>query len=238
MLPEDRLKEMARQIKRPTEEKLTRTPPKDQEGRGGNKSVVDVHSRRLATYTTLTCLICSALSCQTHGDSVRDESVPGYHQYIHQPLVTTYEDIIRKRAATPASPGFGIEETPCGPNCHLVDSQDRHGCDASPDQVATIERMVISLIERKRRPCTIAFFVGLPCWKVQREIQQLEPRTVELLVPGRTKQLCWYNNQNKSLESGWHNLTKTHLHQERCQANPVSPYYLAYFASNTFIVCS
>ena len=233
LLPEDRLKEMAEQIKRPSEEKLTRTPPKGQASQGKadrDELTSEINSDRLGTYTTLTCLICGAMSCQTHGDSVRDESAPGYHQYIHQPLVTTYQDILRKQDARVAAKSsildFGVEnETPCGPNCHLVDSRGRLERNVSPEQAAKIESMVISLREKRRRSCTISFFVGLPCWQVNQEIQQLEPRTVELPEPGRTKQPDWYNNQKKSLKWDWQDLTKAHLHQERCQANPVCSFF-------------
>jgi hypothetical protein len=232
LLPEDRLKEMAEQVKKPNEEKLTRTPPKGQTSQSNvdkDDSTVEPSWDRLGTYTTLTCLICGAMSCQTHGDSVRDESAPGYHQYIHQPLVTTYQDILRKqdaRAATnPAPLDFGVEdEVPCGPECHLVMGMDQAALDddISPEDVAKIESMVINLREKKRRSCTISFFVDLPCWQVHHEIQQLEPRTVEIPVVGRTKQPDWYNNQKKTLKWDWQDLTTANLHQERCQANPVS----------------
>jgi hypothetical protein len=244
LLPDDRLKDMAELIKRPTEDKLTRTPPKGQGGQGRSDKdelTPEVNTDLLGTYTTLTCLICGAMSCQTHGDSVRDESAPGYHQYIHQPLVTTYQDILRKQdaryAAKPPSLDFGVEnETPCGPNCHLIiDSHDRPVHDVSPEQVTKIESMVISLREKRRRPCTISFFVGLPCWQVQQEIQQLAPRVIEPPAPGRTKQPDWYNNQKKSLKWDWQDLTKAHLHQERCQANPVG---FIFFTSIICFICS
>lgn len=231
LLPEDRLKQMAEQLKKPNEEKLTKTPPKAQTNQS-NANKDDLAAEpiidRLGTYTTLTCLICGAMSCQTHGDSVRDESAPGYHQYIHQPLVTSYQDILRKQDAQfalkkPAPLDFGVEdETPCGPECYLIPDQVKTNYDISPKDVAKIESMAISLREKKRRPCTISFFVTADCWVVNRVIQNMEPRTVEVLEPGRTKHPDWYNNQKKTLKWDWQDLTTAHLHQERCQANPVS----------------
>lgn len=233
LLPDDRLKEMAEQLKRPIDDRLTKTPPKGQTGLGNvniDDSTAELTFDRLGTYTTLTCLICGAMSCPTHGDSVRDESAPGYHQYIHQPLVTSYQDILRKQDAQSASKtkplDFGVEEeTPCGPECHLIGSPESFEYDMPSDVFEKIEGMVISLRDKKRRSCTIAYFVERPCWQVHLEIQQMEPRTLDLLPPGRTKQPDWYNNQKKTLKWDWQDLTTAHLHQERCQANPVCYFF-------------
>lgn len=243
LLPEDCLREMAQQIKTPNEEKLTKTPPKPQTSKSNvDNDDLDTNTDRLGTYTTLTCLICGAMSCQTHGDSVRDESAPGYYQYIHQPLVTTYHDILRKQdsriaAAKPDSPDLGVQnETPCGPECHLVVDKDRCDEDISPDDLAKIESMVISLRDKKRRPCTISFFVQLPCWLVHRVIEQIKPRQIELPELGRSKQSDWYNNQKKTLKWDWQDTTTAHLHQKRCQANPVSCLLIISLSANYFFV--
>lgn len=230
MLPEERLKEMAEQVRKPNEEKLQRTPtkpPTAQTNIDKRDSPTEPSWDRLGTYTTLTCLICGAICCQTHGDSVRDESAPGYHQYVHQPLVTSYQDILRKqdaRVAAKTGPlDFGIiDEAPCSSQCYLASNYDRPEQELPLEHIAKIEGMVISLRNKKRRSCMISFFTGLPCWQVDSEIQQMEPRNVELPLPGRTKQPDWYNNQKKTLKWDWQELTTAHLHQERCQANPVS----------------
>ena len=244
LLPEDRLKEMAEQLKKPSEEKLTKTPPKAQTSQG-NAGKGDLAAEpitdRLGTYTTLTCLICGAISCQTHGDSVRDESAPGYHQFIHQPLVTSYQDILRKQDAQfalkkPAPPDFGVEnETPCGPECYLISDRVKADYSISVGDLTKIESMLISLRDKKRRPCTISFFVKADCWVVNRVIQQNEPRTVEVPEQGRTKHLDWYNNQKKTLKWDWQDLTTAHLHQERCQANPVSIFLLFNFCISVLL---
>lgn len=235
LLPEDRLKEMAEQLKNSSEEKPTKTPPKAQAALcrvNDENAAGDPITDRLGTHTTLTCLICGSMSCQTHGDSVRDESAPGYHQYLNQPLVTTYQDILRKQdaraaSAKPAPLDFGAEdETPCGPECYLVVDKARLDYDISEGDHTKIESMVISLREKKRRPCTISFLVELPCWQVHRAMTQLEPRHVEAPPPGRTKHPDWYNNQKKTLKWDWQDVTTAHLHQERCQANPVSHEFL------------
>jgi hypothetical protein len=228
ILPGARLRELAEQLRKPGEDKLMRTPQKLQNQINSERGLPPTEPswERLGTYTTLTCLICGAMSCPTHGDSTRDESAPGYHQYVHQPLVTTYQDILRKQdervSKKPAPLDFGVvDTTPCSPDCYLI-AGDRPGYEIPPEDLAKIEDMVISLREKKRRACTISCFTDHPCWQVHSAIQQMVPRSVEPPPPGRSKQPDWYNNQKKTLKWDWQDQTPAHLHQERSQANPVS----------------
>lgn len=235
LLSEEHLKELAERTNS-NQDKPGRTPTKSQLSQTDiNKMESSAEScpDRLGTYTTLICLICGAASCQTHGDSARDENAPGY-QYVHQPLVTTYQDILRKQdariAAKAGQPDFSTQvDTPCSSECYLVSRYDDSAYKLPAEDISTIESMVISLRDKKRRACTIAFFMDLPCWKVHSEIKHMEPRSVELPSKNRARQPDWYNNQKKTLKWDWQDMTTAHLHQERCQANPVS--YLYYNSS-------
>jgi hypothetical protein len=232
LLPEERKKELAERVRKANREK--KTPTKSQIGEEIANNSDTPSPERLGTYTSLTCLICGAVSCQTHGDSGREEKDPGYYQYFHQPLVTTYQDILRKQDARVAAVA---SSSPAALECETELEEDHQDCSKEcyrsyrydgleysldvPD-ISKIESMVISLRDEKRRPCTISFFLNIPCWQVHCEIQQTEPRSVEPPPMGRRKVLDWYNNQKKTLRPGWEEHTKAHLHQERTQASPVS----------------
>jgi ssRNA-specific RNase YbeY (16S rRNA maturation enzyme) len=202
---------------------------------------------RLGTYATLTCLICGAVDCQTHGDYGQcrvlqpddsnedsEEKEPEY-QFEHTRFVMNYEDMIRRHKARKAAkpPQFDYEgmttkKTPCGEDCWMKARDSEPPYSLPTETVEAMKAMLISITNKITRSCTIAFTLDLPCWQVYRSIELYEETLGEQSgeeeesSKARPKRPDWYDNKRKVLKGDWMDMTSAHLHQERCQANPVS----------------
>lgn len=227
LLPTELLKEMvesARKKTNPTPEKAANIP-----------------GDRLGTYTTLTCLICAAVDCQTHADYSHDEiprvegSDDGNHEpeYLvqRQPLVLPYHDTLRrfdlrkKAEADSEDPRRSSKhQQPCSKECWRVIDYSEKEILWEQNDLDAVYDMLISITDKDNRACYIAFALHLPCWQVHGVIADYESRndttrTVDEPT-GRSKRPDWYNNKTKTLHRDWQEMTKAHLHQERSQANP------------------
>jgi hypothetical protein len=240
ILPSDRVKDMVESARK----SVPRTPEKP-----GNAA-----ADRLETYTTLTCMICGAIDCPTHGDyqqypvnrsddedGENDEDGKESEQrepeylYQRQSLILDYEAMIRRYDLRKLNglPEHEYEDrvkskTPCSDECYiLVDYSDRE-YEWHRAEIDALPHMLISLTDRDRRSCNIAFAMDRPCWQVHCEIAAYEaehPDTPEEAEEStaRAKAPNWYDNKRKALKGDWQEMTSAHLHQERAQANPVGP---------------
>jgi len=205
---------------------------------------------RLGTYTTLTCMICGAVDCPTHGDYQQeeikrsededsDDSGPAEKKdaecsYFRQPLILEYDAMVRRYEIRRSNQttesdfeGTSKHKAPCSDGCYTrVDYSDRD-YEWHQDELAVLPQMLLSLTNKSRRSCTIAFALDKPCWQVHCEIAAYEaehaylPRAIQESTM-RAKGPNWYDNKRKVLKGDWQDLTTAHLHQERAQANPVS----------------
>ena len=203
---------------------------------------------RLSTYATLTCLICGAIDCQTHGDYASIPVRPGgdsddeesegnepQYQFDHTRVVMGYEDMFRRHTnrkaketlSSPSSPMRTKQQCPCGDDCYLA-VQDPDVSQAwKPENDEAIEKMIVNLKNKNTRSCIISYTLELPCWQVHRKLELLEEDLAaedeaEEPLRARTRRPEWYDNKKKILKSDWMDMTSAHLHQERTQANPVS----------------
>jgi len=200
----------------------------------------DTMAERLSTFTDWTCLICGALYCQTHGDwhdeiiehsddSESDVDQPQRPRYlpIHRQLVMGYNDILRKHATRNANSQLEEEAAlqftqPCSNQCYcVIDPKTQDKYELSQESRIGIESMLISLASPKKRSCTIAFSLNLPCWPVDVYIGGLEPRKGSPPNLTKTKKPDWYDNKKKTLKDHWQDHTDAHLHQRRVQAQAV-----------------
>ena len=238
IFPEERLREMVELTKKLEKSaSTTNTPAKE---RNGDSNPAEQNPVRIGTFTDLTCLICGALSCYTHGDFSEikvtnsddsdfsgSEEAPEY-QYMHNRLVMLYNDTLRKQdirvaKATGDVELQGLTERSCSSDCYRRSDQSEYSLyQLTEDDRAKIRDMTISFRDKKQPPCTIAFLLDLPCWQVASEITLTHRRSVQLASPGRMKRPDWYDNKKKSLRDYWQDMTNAHLHQERCQPNAVS----------------
>ena len=202
----------------------------------------DAVADRLGTFTSLTCLICGAICCQTHGDYNRypvyqsensdNEEEPDEFVYELKPVVLKYDDLIRKRDARTSAMTDDMEyerastnHHPCSPECHLcLDYSTREYEWPEDDE---FKKMLLSFTNRNLLACDIACLIERPCWQVFSEIKSFDRDgggevTRPLSSSGRLKRPDWYDNKRKVLKGDWMDMTSAHLHQERCQANPVS----------------
>jgi histone-lysine N-methyltransferase EZH2 len=123
------------------------------------------------------------------------------------------------------------KKSPCGEDCWMK-ARDSDPPYLLPTETKdAIEKMLISITNKNSRSCTIAFTLDLPCWQVYRSIEIHEEafgeqsEEIEESSKARPKRPDWYDNKRKVLKGDWMDMTAAHLHQERCQANPVSGPY-------------
>lgn len=236
ILPTERVKEMTEAAGK----SLSKTPEK----------ATNTPGDRLETYTTLTCMLCGAVDCPTHGDYQQEEIKRSEDEdsedsegtekrdvecvYYRQPLVLEYGAMIRKyeirrsnKTAEFEYEGRVKHKTPCSDDCYtLIDYSDRE-YEWHQNEIDALPQMLLSLTDKDRRSCTIAFAMDRPCWQVHSEIAAYEadhpyiPKDIPEST-ARAKAPNWYDNKRKVLKGDWQDLTTAHLHQERAQANPVS----------------
>ncbi|TVY40754.1 Histone-lysine N-methyltransferase EZH2, partial [Lachnellula cervina] len=213
--PADRLKEMMEAAKANS-------------GRKSLDTIATSLETHLETYTALSCLICGAIECQTHGayhkDSDDDTEQAFKKQISMAPkeLIRIYEDQL---ANNPKS--IDVMDTygePCGKQCHLtMDSYPTYQ-KFSQKNTEYLRNMLFGWEEKISRSCDISLGMELPCWQVFLEIEKIElereVRTPEDPPAGRVKRPIWYDNKRKELKTGFEDMTNAHLHQERSQINP------------------
>jgi hypothetical protein len=236
ILPTERVKEMTEAAGK----SVSKTPEKPS----------NAPADRLETYTTLTCMLCGAVDCPTHGDYQQEEikrsededsedsGAPDKRDiecvYFRQPLILEYGAMVRrykirrsKQSAELEDEGRIKHKPPCSEECYrLIDYSDRE-YEWHRNEIDALPQMLLSLTNKDRRSCTIAFAMDRPCWQVHSEIAAYEagnpyiPQDIPESTT-RAKAPNWYDNKRKVLKGDWQDLTTAHLHQERAQANPVS----------------
>ncbi|EPE33980.1 SET [Glarea lozoyensis ATCC 20868] len=199
----------------------------------------------LETYITLTCQICSAVDCQSHGEYTW-ERAPEFGDegqklqsenmnYLTAPQRLTMQpaELLRKyneRVAVEEEESSYNDNVPkkCSPECrHSSRSRPSDSPDFSPPQLENIHLMTITIRNRQRRSCTIAEALSLPCWKVHAEIEKFESEGgLDLHLDqspvshARAKRPEWYDSRKKTLKGDWQKVTSAHAHEEMSQANP------------------
>ncbi len=205
---------------------------------------------RIATYTDLTCVICAAIDCPTHGDyahecvnptdssddekeSERKRENPEM-KYEPHPLTLNYEDSLRRHKnrlaqAPDFEPSLRIERPqPCSENCYMTLDYSELHYELSVKTLAHLPQLLLTYKDLIHRACIIAFSLDVPCWAVYSEIQRRagseapEEEDEEEVPLGRLKKPEWYDNKRKALRGDLQEMTTAHLHQERAQAVAVS----------------
>ncbi|TVY40954.1 Histone-lysine N-methyltransferase [Lachnellula occidentalis] len=213
--PADRLKEMMEAAKANS-------------GRKSLDKIATSLETHLETYTALSCLICGAIECQTHGAYHKDsddEEGQAFKKQISMPpkeLIRIYKEHLANNPKR-----YDIADTygdPCGKNCHLtMDSYPTYE-EFTQKSIEDLSNMLFGWEEKISRSCDISIGMGLPCWQVFFEIEKIELehefRTPEDRPAGRVKRPIWYDNKRKELKAGFEDMTNAHLHQERSQINP------------------
>ncbi|TVY35180.1 Histone-lysine N-methyltransferase [Lachnellula subtilissima] len=213
--PADRLKEMMEAAK----------------ANGGRKSLDNIATSletHLETYTALSCLICGAIECQTHGAYQKDsddDTEQAFKKQISMPpkeLIRLYEErFANKPKSNDIMDKYG---EPCGEECHLaMDSYPTYP-EFTQKSIEDLRNMLFGWEEKLSRSCDISLGMESPCWQVFLEIEKIELgreiRTPEEPLAGRAKRPNWYDNKRKELKAGFEDMTSAHLHQERSQINP------------------
>ena len=244
-LPDQRLREMLESANKPVLDSTSKRNSSHSESPKSQSSGAQHGTERLGTFTNLTCLICGAICCQTHGDYHRveihnsDESemsdfeeVPmEEYEYIHQPVGMHYDEILRKQdgrlskgslQASLSVPNSAV--APCSDTCYLGFDYGGKTVELSRELMVALKSFITSM-RPNVQPCIISFLLDVPCWEVHVKIQEIqidEPNILETAFPSRSRGIDWYDSKRKALKSDWQELTSAHLHQERTQANPVS----------------
>lgn len=202
---------------------------------------------RIATYTDLTCVICAAIDCPTHGDYAHEFVNPADSsddeeeserkrenpemKYEPHPLTLNYEDTLRRhKNRKPKEGDFEPEPRtkepkPCSENCYLTLDYSQLDCEFSDETLAHLPQLLLTYKDPIHRACVIASSLDIPCWAVYSKIQRGEGLEVfddEDVPPGRPKKPEWYDNNRKFLRGDFQEMTTAHLHQERAQAVAVS----------------
>lgn len=247
VLPEDRLKQMLESAEKSAPNSSLRRSLS--ESPRSQKDIVEHTTERLGTFTNLTCLICAAVSCQTHGDYMNlpvvnsdgpdmdggGESAQAEERYTHQPLSMHYAEILRKQdmrlsknCPEPDVLSTNPVGSPCSDECYRTyDYQGKVG-EWTRDNIAAVKSFLISMRPKGLQPCYISFLLDLPCWQVHCKMEEFKKAGPRVLPEQpidslrRSKAIDWYDNKRKTLKSDWQELTTAHLHQERIQANAVS----------------
>jgi hypothetical protein len=211
LLPEERLEEMATtSVRRSLDQSAEKTP-----------------LQGLETYTSLTCLVCGSIECQTHGEFIAGESnetKSGAVYLTHkQGIMIEAKHILRKfdeRQPEKDSNDFDdVPKKPCSKECYLV--KGRAFEQELPEPV--LDRIRLSLITHHNY-CDIAYIETLPCWKAYPTIKQLHDESGKPAYPkssARAKRPEWYDNSRKVIKGDLDDHTTAHLIQEMVQPNPV-----------------
>ncbi|TVY64241.1 Histone-lysine N-methyltransferase EZH2, partial [Lachnellula suecica] len=228
LLPADRLKEMTEAAKK-SDRKSLDTPTKSL-------------SAHLETFAALSCLICGAMECQSHGhyewpmspngmDSDDEVEQPEY-QYEKKNISLQADDMIRRyeerltnESKETDSDAIDVPEEPCGKQCYQL-KLDRGDYEFTAKNIDDLRHMLFTWEEEAKDnlSCNLATIMSLPCWQIYNEIQKIENER-EIKIPGspvagRVKRPDWYDNKKKTLKHGFEDMTKAHLHQERSSMNP------------------
>jgi hypothetical protein len=195
----------------------------------------------LETYTALSCLICGAIECQTHGayhkDS-EDDTEQAFKKQISMPpkeLIRIYEENLANNPRQKNPDNTDAYGEPCGKLCYLsIDTEGSQAYKFTQKHIDDIRNILFGWEEKTSRSCDISLGMGVPCWQVHSEIEKIE-RECETRIPdepvaGRVKRPIWYDNKRKELKAGFEDMTSAHLHQERSQINPVRTPILLDFA--------
>ncbi|KAL5327773.1 hypothetical protein ACEPPN_005478 [Leptodophora sp. 'Broadleaf-Isolate-01'] len=193
-------------------------------------------ANRLGTYADLTCLICAAIDCPTHGDfhheavdssDVEDdgnERLPEM-KYEPKPLNLNYEDTIRRyrsRVKKDIEPLPEGRTKSCSDECYMATDFSELDYEFDEEHLAILPQMITTYRHPNYRSCYIAFALDIPCWTVYAEIQRYESENheeeIEDIPPGRAKKPEWYDNKKKTIRGDLNEMTIAHLHQERGQA--------------------
>ncbi|KAI9052056.1 hypothetical protein LZ554_004309 [Drepanopeziza brunnea f. sp. 'monogermtubi'] len=192
---------------------------------------------RIETYASMTCLICAAIDCPTHGDFMHERlNDSDMDEDIHDPetkyeplhLALNYEDSLRKHQSrasgahlAPTARGKGKR---CTEACYLSFDFSEQSYQISQENLAHIPSMLLVFKDPVYRACLIAFALDIPCWTVYAEIEKLEteglPERKEEQISGRPKKPAWYDNKRKFIHGDLNDQTTAHLHQMRTQAVP------------------
>ncbi|KAF4626648.1 hypothetical protein G7Y89_g11511 [Cudoniella acicularis] len=186
VLPTDRLKELIESQKK--SRKSLEQPV---------KSLTD----DLGTFATLTCLICSAIDCQTHGEYTwetlkegmgsDDEGKAGKEQtkqdgkeqiILPRRIAIQTDELLRnydeRRAQhEPETDVEGINlrrRHACSKECYLISDLENDDYEFEEQQMNDLRQMLIGFTEYERRACDLSLALDLPCWQVYREIQTYE----------------------------------------------------------------
>jgi hypothetical protein len=229
LLPADRLKEMMEAAKKSPRKSLDSNPTKS----------LTAH---LETYATLTCLICGAIECQTHGyyecppsptgnDSDDGADPPPDYQYekkqvsMHpDEMIRRYEKRLAPRPKSIDAGDIGMRGESCGKQCYqLVDA--RNDYEFSQKQKDELRNYLFAWEEPESRSCDLSIAMGVPCWQLYEEIEKIEldrySRSPEQSLSVKAKRPDWYDNKRKTLKQGFEDMTKAHRHEMRFQINPV-----------------
>lgn len=196
---------------------------------------------RIETYTSLTCVVCAAIDCPTHGDYTHervndtdeeDDVNDPEMKFEHHPLVLGYEDSLRKHrnrvAKVQDEPDIGSETPkPCTSDCYLMNDFSEREYEMSEKNLSHITQMLLVYKNPRYRACLIAFALGIPCWVAYAEIGRIEeeglPEEEKEVVMGRPKKPSWYDNKRKLIQGDLDDVTEAHLHQNRSQPALVGP---------------
>lgn len=225
ILPTDRVRELT--------ESVHKSPSKTPEKPGD----------RLATYTTLTCMICQHVDCHTHGDFSRGRSEDDENDnndetsaesYLERRVTINYDAMVQRYNIRKlnSSPEFEYEAAtkgtnPCSPECYLNVNSTHMQYDF-PDDGGVLDQMRRTFSDKTSRSCNISFLLSIPCWKVYDEIsrreefESLSPVYADSSPRARVKGPSWYDNRRRVLKGDWQEMTDAHLHEKCSQANPVS----------------
>ena len=233
LLSRDRLVELSKLVRKPHRQSIdaadSTAHPLDQ----------------LETYITLTCSICSAVDCQTHGDfecetapefedgrKLKTDSEDGNWTVPHR-LTMQPAELLRKyneRLAEEDNESEFGDGTPkkCFNDCrHSTRTRVRDPTALTSSERDNIHLLLITLRDKQRRSCTIAAALDLSCQKVHAEIERFEQaggldlhNDESPVLKARGDRPEWYDNRDKTLRSGWSKLTEAHDHKEMRQANP------------------
>ncbi|KAH7413057.1 hypothetical protein BKA64DRAFT_343964 [Cadophora sp. MPI-SDFR-AT-0126] len=193
-------------------------------------------SNRIGTYADLTCLICAAIDCPTHGDFIHERidssdvdddghEGPPEMKYDPKPLNLNYEDTLRRYENRAKD---NIESLPqnrkksCSNECYMATDFSDLDYEFDEEHLAVLPQMIATYRHPNYRSCYIAYALNIPCWTVWAEIQRYESehpkKEVEEPPPGRARKPEWYDNKKKALRGDLNDYTTAHLHQERKQA--------------------
>ncbi|KAK0122036.1 hypothetical protein ONS95_010301 [Cadophora gregata] len=192
-------------------------------------------SNRIGTYADLTCLICAAIDCPTHGDflhepinfsDVDDEAPQGPPEmkYNPKPLNLNYEDTLRRfkhQIQDDIEPLPQNKKKSCSNDCYMATDFSDLDYEFDEEHLAILSQMIATYRHPNYRSCYIAYALNIPCWTVWAEIQQYESEhhaeEIEEPPHGRPKKLEWYDNKRKALRGDLNDYTDAHKHAERKQ---------------------